>query len=116
MALPAFAPPVAPSPGTGHNPEISLRKADFGDGYTQSSPAGLNHIRQVITLRWDGLTPDQAAMIRDFLAERGGWQAFWYQPHGHATRVKWTCEEWSSVSGAPWSFTAKLRQCFTAET
>jgi len=115
MALPTFKPDVAPSPGTGHNPEISLRKADFGDGYTQASPQGLNHIRQIVSLKWDGLTLDQMDQLRAFFEERGGYKSFWYQPYGFTTLMKWTCEEWSGVAGAPWTFTAKLTQSFNAE-
>lgn len=93
-----------------------MRKADFGDGYTQASPAGLNHIRQIVSLKWDGIDLDTMQALRDFLAERGGYKAFWYQPHGHSAPVKWTCNEWSGVAGVPWTFAAKLRQSFTLDT
>ena len=43
MGFAAFTPSVPPSPGTGDAPEISLNEADFGDGYTQSSPNGINN-------------------------------------------------------------------------
>lgn len=38
MALATFNPPMRPSPGTGHAPEISLRRASFGD-LTDDHPA-----------------------------------------------------------------------------
>ena len=115
MTLPTFTPPVAPSPGTGHNPEISLRKAEFGDGYTQASPAGLNHIREVIALRWDGIDLDTTQALRICVEERGGYKPFYYKPYGFVTAMKWTCAEWSGVAGAPWTVAAKLRQSFNAE-
>ncbi|MEH6647977.1 phage tail protein [Sulfitobacter sp.] len=113
MPLPTFAPPAAPSLRTQHSPEISLNEAAFGDGYSQSSPRGLNHIRNMITLRWDGLAPEEMVTIRAFFEHLGGWQAFLYQPHGMPAPLKWTCKEWSAVASAPRSFTAKLRHSFT---
>jgi phage-related protein len=115
MPLPTFNPLVKPSPGTGHTPEISLRKAAFGDGYTQASPSGINHIRQVIQLKWDGIDTTTMQSLRSFFEERGGYKAFYYTPYGFSTALKWTCEEWSGQADTPWSFTAKLKQSFTAE-
>ena len=109
-------PPVAPSPGSAHTPEISLDEVAFGDGYTQASPRGLNHIREVVALRWDGLTLDQMIDIRGFFQDHGGYLPFWYQPFGLAVPYRWTCKEWSGTAGAPLTFTAKLRQSFSLDT
>ena len=108
-----FTPPIAPSPGTKSKPEIKLLKADFGDGYTQVVRDGLNHIRQVQTLVWERLLPDQAEIILAFLVERGGDQAFLYAVGAGPVR-KWTCEEWehSYTSGGTRSITATFRQNF----
>lgn len=116
MPLITFAPPVGPSLGTQHAPEISLNEAQFGDGYTQSSPRGLNHIRETITLKWDGITIEEMQVLRAFFFERGGYLPFYYRPYGFSQSAKWTCKEWSASASAPWSFTAKLRQSFTLET
>lgn len=115
MPLNTFAPPVSPSPGTQHAPEISLNEAQFGDGYSQPSPRGLNHIRETISLRWEGVTIEEMQELRAFFFERVGTKAFYYRPYGYSTTMKWTCKEWSGVAGAPWSFSAKLRQSFTLE-
>ncbi|MFN3663089.1 phage tail protein [Yoonia sp.] len=110
-----FTPPVPPSPGTAHTRQISLNKAGFGDGYTQSSLNGINHIRRIVALNWAGLSPDDVAALDQFFADQGGHQPFYYAPWGIDEPLKWTCEEWSSSSGAPWTFTAKLEQSFTLE-
>lgn len=115
MPLITFTPPVAPSPGTQHIPEIVLNEASFGDGYTQSSPRGINHIRETILLRWDGISNEHMTQLRAFFFERGGWQAFLYQPYGSAAPIKWTCKEWGASASSPWTFNAKLRQSFTLE-
>lgn len=115
MPLPTFNPSVKPSPGTGHAPEINLREAPFGDGYTQASPQGLNHIRQVVQLKWDGIDLPTMQSLRSFFEERGGYKPFYYTPYGFTGTMKWTCKEWSGVAGSPWTFTAKLKQSFNAE-
>lgn len=113
MALPIFNPVVAPSPGTTRAPEISLNKVSFGDGYTQASPKGLNHIRRTLTLKWDGLSPADAKSIEDFFVERGGYKPFLYMHHSDNVQRKWTCEQWSGVSGTPSTFTATLKEDFS---
>ena len=49
MALLTFTPPVGPSPGTAHKPTVNLFETEFGDGYSQPTPKGLNHVRKSVT-------------------------------------------------------------------
>jgi phage-related protein len=116
MTLPTFNPPVAPSPGTADKPEINLLEAEFGDGYSQPTPNGLNHIRRVLRLTWDVLTPDQAESILSFFRARGGSKPFLYTPRDEATPVAWTCREWrdQSITGGLLTVSATLRQSFGA--
>lgn len=117
MTIPTFYPPVAPSPGTSSKPEIRLLAATFGDGYSQVARSGLNHIKQVLNLRWDVLTAAQAAQITDFLEERGGDQPFFYTPPRTTTPVKFTCEDWQEAQNAAGlsSLTATFKQCFNLD-
>lgn len=116
MALPVFTPPMRPSPGTGHAPEISLRRAIFGNGYTQASPAGLNHIRRVISFRWDYLTLAEAKAIDAFLVQQGGHRPFLYTLNGEATPRKWTCSDWNLTDDHPSKVQATFREDFTTAT
>lgn len=113
MPLTTFTPPMRPSAGTGNTPEVSLRRASFGDGYTQASPAGLNHVRRIVTLRWDYLSLAEARQIDTFLKARGGYEAFYYTLNGEAQPRKWTCAEWSITDGHPSRLTATFREDFT---
>lgn len=114
MALPVFNPPIRPSPGTGFKPTINLLAAEFGDGYSQSSPKGLNHIRQTITLKWDGLLLEQFRAIDDFFLERGGYKPFLYQVHGDAKLRRWTCKEFSGQNPPGiFEYTATLVEDFS---
>lgn len=116
MPLVTFTPSILPSPGTKRNPAVNLWEAEFGDGYTQAAPKGLNHIRNAIVLRWEGLTDAQFDELITFFEDRGGYRPFYYQPRGFSTVLKWTCKEWSGSDSAPWQFEAKLEQSFTNET
>ena len=112
MPFPIFTPPIGPSPGTSNRPKLSLIETEFGDGYTQASPAGLNHIRDVVSLRWDGVTEAQMREIEAFFRARGGHEPFWYQPYGFDALVRWTCKDWSTSASAPWKVAATLTQSF----
>jgi phage-related protein len=94
MAIATFTPPRAPNVGTEDAPKVSLLKAEFGDGYTQATAAGINHIRRIISLEWEVLTPTQAKAMTDFFVAQGGYKPFWWTPSNEATPLKWTCEEW----------------------
>ena len=96
--------------------QLALNKAEFGDGYTQASPKGLNHVRHTVELNWAGVAPDQLATLRTFFEGRGGYMAFWYQPPGFTASRKWTCETWTGSSSAPCTFSATLVESFTNES
>jgi phage-related protein len=113
MPLPTFTPSIAPSPGAKSTPVVSLFTAEFGDGYTQAGPRGLNHIRENLDLRWDGIMLDQKQELDAFFRGLGGYKPFLYQPYGFTQPVQWTCSDWNWSSAAPISFTAKLVQDFS---
>ncbi len=114
MALETFYPPVAPSPGTSRKPELNILKAEFGEGYSQSTRNGINHIRKVFSLRWDVLTQGQADAIEGFLEVKGGDTPFLYQHPNTPAPVKVTCEEWNREDAAAGlcAFSAVFRQSF----
>jgi phage-related protein len=116
MALPTFNPSVAPSPGTTRKPEISLNKSQFGDGYTQASPKGINHIRMTMELKWEGLTPAQVAELEAFFVERAGYKSFKYRHFSETVTRKWTCGEWSASFAAPCTFSASIREDFSLQS
>jgi phage-related protein len=112
MTLATFNPPVGPSPGTSTRPELRLKKAEFGDGYTQTTRDGLNHLRRVVALKWDMLTEPQADTIEVFFETQGGDMPFLYALRGDVLR-QWTCEEWERTRDSPNTVSATLRECFT---
>ncbi len=113
MTLATFSPPIAPSTMKG-KPELKLLKAEFGDGYTQTARDGLNHIRKVIHLEWEVLTPAQASAIVGFLEQHGGDLPFIYHSATEPLPLKWTCSEWEEgiARGGVRTITATFRQSF----
>lgn len=111
MTWNTFAPPIPPSPGTTDTPEIKLKTADFGDGYSQETRDGINWIRKVVSVTWDTLTVAQATAIESFFRTQGGDTPFYYALSDDMTR-KWTCKVFSRVRSAPNTYTATLRESF----
>lgn len=117
MALNTFVPSIMPSPGTGMKPEVKLNEATFGDGYTQASPDGINHIRRTLSLKWDILDDDQVAEIYSFFMGQQGYIPFWYKPVGEFAPIKWRCKEWTRDKPSNgWTMTATLVEDFSNVT
>ena len=118
MTWGTFTPPYAPIPGTEDKPEYKILQADFGDGYTQATADGLNNVRRVLTVAWDGLTVAEANAIINFFTIRQGCQPFYYTPSNEATPVKWTCKDHSLVRGQGGlrKVSATFRQSFALES
>ncbi|WP_062120541.1 phage tail protein [Aureimonas sp. AU40] len=103
MALRTFRPAKPPAGPTMMKPKFNIKKAEFGDGYTQTTPNGLNHMRYTLTLQWDTLLPFEARLIIAFLEEHQGTIPFHYQPVNSDKARKWTCEDWQD-SAEPGGF------------
>lgn len=116
MALPTFNPPVRPSPGTAHAPQVNIYEAEFGDGYSQPTPNGINHIKRRVSLRWAGLNTNQMHEIIGFFERMGGTKPFYFDPFGMNGTGKWTCKEWNQTTERGiWQVTAELVQSYTNE-
>ena len=114
MAIPTFTPPIGPSPGTSHKPAVNLWEAEFGDGYSQPTPKGLNHIRRSVSVAWKALTYEQMREIVGFFEHMGGNRPFYFQPYGEPCARKWTCKDWTSTAdNGVWVVTATLVESFT---
>jgi phage-related protein len=115
--FPTFTPPIPPSPGTRQERDIKLYVAEFGDGYEQVVPNGLNHMRRKLSLSWDSLTPTDSNTIDSFLKTQKGYLPFYYTPSDELTAIAWTCKEWSfqrNQSGFR-SLTAQFIESFTPD-
>lgn len=107
-----FVPPRPPDGGTQDKPEWKVLKAEFGDGYTQMAPDGINPIRRVLSLTWSYLTPSQSNPMVAFLQAHIG-QTFLYSPTDEAPE-KWTCEDYTDKreNGGLRTLSITFRQSF----
>lgn len=114
MSHPVFRPPVTPSPGMKNTPEVRIRKAEFGDGYTAAMPDGLNTVRASYSLSWDVLFPDEADAIVAFLEAQKGTTPFFYTVPNTSRQVQFTCETWTDQTNAAGyrAITATFRENF----
>ena len=86
-----FNPPVAPSVnGTTGTETPRVRRAEFGDGYSQRTKDGLNFVRRTMTLNWATLSIEDRDTIKDFFRDVGGADAFEYTLPTESTVYKWT--------------------------
>lgn len=115
MALDTFVPPIKQSPGTKYSPTVKLKKAEFGDGYTQVYPDGTNFIRRSVNLTWDSLLEAQANQIVTFLEAHAGGIPFYYAMRDGVTR-KWTCSVFDRTWDSPNKVTATFEQYFGLES
>lgn len=84
----------APSEAPTKSREPKLRRAQFGDGYSQTSPQGLNHMAENWELSFEGLTDFDANAIDAYLTSAGGYLPFyWRNPDNQ--RKRYICETWS---------------------
>ena len=79
------------SAGTTAEPEASVVKAQFGDGYRQVAPAGLNWQRQVWTVRHASIEVAIADEIEAFIRPKLEIEAFNWMPPRQGTALRFVC-------------------------
>lgn len=96
--------------------KASVRQFNFGDGYSQTSPQGLNPVKQEISVVVPMLNKAQRDAVLAFFAGNTG-KPFLYSHDGDPAR-KYTCEEWSEEKHRPDLYTvnATFKQVFTNQS
>lgn len=75
----------------------AIKKIQFGDGYSQANPDGINNILLTLNLTFDLRTEAQARAILHFLNQRAGYQSFVFTPlPPYAQNKLFRCEDFSS--------------------
>ena len=107
--------PIGPVAGTTSEPKANVIRAEYGDGYSQRTPEGLNHIRQEATLRWTHKSLYQWRIIRDFLRPKLQGPIFSYTEFGDVESRRWVCMRLTGPTpehGNLYTFSAKLIEEF----
>lgn len=114
MALQTFTWRVAY--GSDPSYQADVREFVFGDGYSQTSPKGLNPVKAKIQVSCPGLTLAQKDAVLSFLVANVG-RPFLYAHDGGPAR-KYTCKEWSEKKHGPgrYEVVARFDMVYTNQT
>lgn len=84
----------------------------FGDGYEQAAPNGINTVKDQFTLQWNALDQSDYLMLKAFHREQGSSGVFTWAAPGEATK-KWSIIKdsvrWQYVGGL-WQFGFGIRE------
>ena len=100
-------------------PEDGSREisAQFGDGYMQVAPNGLNNTFETIAVVWGPITIDQRNTLKSVLNPLGSWGIIaWKPPHDNVVKyyrkVKGSTIKYQPLSGSTYQVTMSLTQVF----
>lgn len=96
MAFPTFVPPhgVNISPGSSVEFQPRVRRADFGDGYSQRAGDGLNTLSRKVEANFQVLYSDEAEAIITFFTNRRGYLPFMWTLPGETSPRQWIAPSW----------------------
>lgn len=94
MAFNTFTPPKEPSSPLTDEPEFRIANAEFGDGYEQRAPKGINWKRSVISVAWRNIARSEADTILQFFYDQDFNPFYYTLPYENSQR-KWVATEWS---------------------
>lgn len=91
---------VAPIPSSGLSRKITPRNLgmEFGDGYSESIPDGINTMLMELAPSWKLLSFEQADAMDLFFRTQHGQTFLWKMPRETGFR-RWKCPEWELVEG-----------------
>lgn len=101
------------TPGASGKFTLRTKRAQFGDGYAQTMPDGINCVTQSWPLMFEGNLSEIGA-IRDFLARNTGKSFLWTPPGGDGLLL-WQSSEFSmtSMGAGVYSITVEFVQHFS---
>ena len=84
-----------PDNGATIEEDLRVRATQFGDGYEQTAPDGLNPIAVKFSLSFTR-SPDIVAQILAFLRSKSGGQTFTFTPPG-GSEIRVKCRRWRTT-------------------
>lgn len=96
-----FTPPLNPDAPLAQAKQPRVIRNNFGDGYAETAPDGLNATVAQLQPRWSLLTKTDALAIDAFFIAHVG-VAFEYTLPDETTARKWECTQWNKRQQATW--------------
>lgn len=114
MSLDTFS--FTPSKGVKCTTSPRVLTAQFGDGYSQRVPDGLNNLVREWDLSFNSRALQQSSQILAFFVNKQGSTAFLWTPPGDTQQYTVICDQWDETYESPISRTivAKFKQVFDA--
>jgi phage-related protein len=107
-----FTPPLNPDAPLNQQFSPRMIQNNFGDGYAETSPDGLNAYPAQITPRWSLLTLPQKQSLDAFFKAHIG-VAFFYTLPDETVARKWLCTSFKPTQNATWwSYDATFNERF----
>jgi len=92
-------------------------EVEFGDGYSQGAPDGLNPVRDKWNLTWSVLTDSEATAIETFFKARGGHEPFLWTAPDNNTAQQWKIPQGQytkvDTGGAMYRITVVFKEDFS---
>jgi len=89
MAVTALPLTTKISQSSGKTLQINMLVAQYGDGYSQRTPNGLNYAKQQWTISWENISNTDLTTIENAIANtRYGADAFTWTPFNETTQKK----------------------------
>jgi phage-related protein len=88
------------SPGTTIKPKALVSSTEFGDGYSQRSPAGLHEIRDTWDVSFTDIDTAVADQIEAFLRDGLAYKAFDWTPPRRTVAQSFICTSYQRVLGS----------------
>ena len=101
--MPAPALPAVAVSSADPQRRARLREVQFGDGYKQAAPDGLNSVETSYRMRWQAVSAADAASLDAFFTARRGSEPFSWRPDGEPAALLWRCKRWrvARIKGGP---------------
>lgn len=109
--LPTDLDPIINNTQRAYEPKVLIN--DFGDGYSQRVPDGINTIRRTISVTFLGSRSD-IDTYNNFFTNLAGASNFSWTPPGEDTERKWICPKWTitDMSNNIQELTATFREVY----
>lgn len=91
-----------------------VKSIQFGDGYEQRSPDGINTLPEIWDVQFNNRESTEIDDIEAFLSALNGVDYFQWTPPRSATQANYICRQWqrTAVKGNLDSLTATFEQVF----
>jgi phage-related protein len=90
-----------PSSGYSKQANTRVRAIEFGDGYAQRSPDGINNTKYTWELSFNNRRYDVINDIEAFFIDKQGSRHFLWTPPDESVEYTVVCANWSSNIGSP---------------